>query len=49
MSENPYAAKPWLEHYDDDVPKEIEIPEMNISEFLDNTTKEFGGRTAIWL
>ena len=48
MSENPYAAKPWLDHYDDDVPKEIEIPEMNISEFLDNTTKEFGGRTAIW-
>jgi long-chain acyl-CoA synthetase len=48
MSENPYAAKPWLEHYDEDVPKEIVIPEMNISEFLDNTTKEFGGRTAIW-
>ncbi|MFX1325585.1 MAG: long-chain fatty acid--CoA ligase [Promethearchaeota archaeon] len=48
MNENPYAAKPWLEHYDDDVHPEIEIPEMNISEFLDNTTKEFGSRTAIW-
>ncbi|MFX0080673.1 MAG: long-chain fatty acid--CoA ligase [Candidatus Hodarchaeota archaeon] len=48
MSENPYAAKPWLKHYDDDVPHEVDIPEMNISEFLDNSTKEFGGRTAIW-
>jgi len=48
MSENPYAAKPWLKHYDEGVPAEADIPEMNISEFLDNTTKEFGGRTAIW-
>jgi len=48
MSENPYAAKPWLKHYDEGVPAEVDIPEMNISEFLDNTTKEFGGRTAIW-
>jgi len=48
MSENPYDAKPWLEHYDDDVPYEVEIPEMNIYELLDNSTKEFGSRTAIW-
>jgi long-chain acyl-CoA synthetase len=48
MSENPYAAKPWLKHYDEGVPAEVTIPEINISEFLDNTTKEFGSRTAIW-
>ncbi len=49
MSENnPYAAKPWLSHYDEDVPKSIDYPEMNITEFLDNSAKEFGGRTAIW-
>ena len=48
MSEDPYAEKPWLNHYDEDVQKEIDIPEMNISEFLDDTTKEFGSRTAIW-
>ena len=48
MSENPYAAKPWLKHYDDDVPVEINIPEINILEFLDNSTEEFGSRTAIW-
>jgi len=48
MSENPYAAKPWLKHYDNNVPHEVDIPEMNISEFLDNAVNEFGGRTAIW-
>ncbi|MFX0135850.1 MAG: long-chain fatty acid--CoA ligase [Candidatus Hodarchaeota archaeon] len=48
MSENPYAEKPWLKYYDEGVAHEVEIPEMNISEFLDNTTEEFGSRTAIW-
>ncbi len=48
MSENPYAAKPWLKHYDEGVPTEIDFPEMNIYEFLDNSTADFGGRTAIW-
>ena len=48
MSDNPYEAKPWLNHYDEGVPIEVEIPEINIYEFLDNTAKEFGGRTAIW-
>ncbi|KKN10871.1 hypothetical protein LCGC14_1032190 [marine sediment metagenome] len=49
MSENnPYAAKPWLSHYDEGVPSSIDYPEMNICEFLDNSAKDFGGRTAIW-
>lgn len=48
MSENPYAAKPWLKHYDEGVPAEIDFPEMNIYEFLDNSAEEFSGRTAIW-
>ena len=48
MSENPYDKKPWLKFYDEGVPVEIDFPEMNISEFLDRTAKEFGGRTAIW-
>ena len=48
MSEDPYVKKPWLKFYDEGVPYEIDFPEMNIYEFLDNTTKEFGGRTAIW-
>ncbi|MFX1500726.1 MAG: long-chain fatty acid--CoA ligase [Promethearchaeota archaeon] len=49
MSEDdPYAAKPWLSHYDEGVPATINYPEINIFESLDNTAKEFGGRTAIW-
>ncbi len=48
MSENPYAEKPWLKHYDDGVPTKIDYPEINIKEFLDDSTKEFGSRTAIW-
>ena len=48
MSENPYAAKPWLKFYDEGVPTEIDLPEMNIYEFIDEAAKEFGSRTAIW-
>ncbi|MFX0058193.1 MAG: long-chain fatty acid--CoA ligase [Candidatus Hodarchaeota archaeon] len=48
MSEDPYAKKPWLAHYDDGVPEHIDYPEMNIYEFLENSVKDYGGRTAIW-
>jgi long-chain acyl-CoA synthetase len=47
-TENPYASKPWLKHYDKGVPEHIEYPEMNVFKLLDNTSKEFGSRTAIW-
>jgi long-chain acyl-CoA synthetase len=46
--ENPYAARPWTKFYDPDVPTELEFPEINIYEFLDEITEEFGKRTAIW-
>ncbi|MFX0074235.1 MAG: long-chain fatty acid--CoA ligase [Candidatus Hermodarchaeota archaeon] len=48
MSEDPYAAKPWLEKYDENIPSHIDYPNMNVYEFLDNTASKFGGRTAIW-
>ncbi|MHA2058895.1 MAG: hypothetical protein ACW979_14845 [Candidatus Thorarchaeota archaeon] len=48
MSEDPYAAKPWLKHYEEGVPETIDYPEINLYEFLDNTTEEFGKQTAIW-
>ena len=47
-TENPYAAKPWLKHYDKGVPESIEYPEMNVYKLLDNTVEEFSGKTAIW-
>jgi len=48
MSENPYAAKPWIKNYDQGVPAQIDYPEMNIYELLDSSAKEFPKRTAIW-
>ena len=48
MSEDPYGEKIWLKNYDEGVPSSIDYPEMNVFEFLDNSAKEFGGRTAIW-
>jgi long-chain acyl-CoA synthetase len=48
MSENPYATKPWLKNYDDGVPHYIDYPEMNIYKLLDNSTDNFGSKTAIW-
>lgn len=48
MIENPYDAKPWLKFYDNDVPAEIDFPEMNVYEFLDNAAKDFSSKTAIW-
>jgi long-chain acyl-CoA synthetase len=48
MSDNPYKEKPWIKHYDEGVSPHIDYPEMNVYEFLDNSAKEFGGRTAIW-
>jgi len=48
MSEDIYAEKIWLKHYDEGAPTTVDYPEINIYEFLENSAKEFGGRTAIW-
>ncbi|MFX1388144.1 MAG: long-chain fatty acid--CoA ligase, partial [Promethearchaeota archaeon] len=48
LSEDPYITKPWVKFYDEGVPSTIDYPEMNVYEFLDNSAKEFGSRTAIW-
>lgn len=48
MTEDPYAAKPWLKHYDEGVPPHIDYPEINLYEILDNAAHDFGGRPAIW-
>ncbi|NVM35542.1 MAG: long-chain fatty acid--CoA ligase [Candidatus Lokiarchaeota archaeon] len=48
MSEDPYAEKLWVKNYDKGVPSTIDYPNMNVYEFLDNATKDFGSRTAIW-
>ena len=48
MNEDPYAEKIWLKNYDKDVPSSIDYPKINVYEFLDNSAKDFGSRTAIW-
>ncbi len=48
MSEDPYAEKPWLKHYDEGVPSHIDYPKINLYEILDDATKDFGRRTAIY-
>ncbi|MGY5852781.1 MAG: long-chain fatty acid--CoA ligase [Candidatus Thorarchaeota archaeon] len=48
MTEDPYAEKPWLKNYDEEVPPLIDFPKINLYEILERTTEEFGGRTAIW-
>jgi long-chain acyl-CoA synthetase len=48
MNEDPYAEKVWLKNYDKNVPNSIDYPKINVYEFLDNSAKDFGSRTAIW-
>ena len=48
MTDDPYAAKPWTKHYDENVPAHIEYPEINLFEILDKSAEEYGNRTAIW-
>jgi long-chain acyl-CoA synthetase len=48
LSEDVYKAKPWLKNYDKGVPAHIDYPEINIYEFLVNSAKNFGSRTALW-
>jgi long-chain acyl-CoA synthetase len=47
-NENLYEKKPWLAHYDEGVPAEIDFPEINLYEILDNAAKKFGSSTAIY-
>jgi len=48
MTEDPYAAKPWLKNYDEGVPAHLDYPEINLYEILDNAARDYGGRPAIW-
>ncbi len=48
MTDDPYAAKPWIKNYDENVPAHIDYPEINLFEILDKSAEEYGNRTAIW-
>ena len=44
---NKYVQKPWLDKYDDHVPKKIEYPQSTINKLLLETQKKFPLRTFI--
>ena len=41
------SSKPWLDHYDADVPKSLVYPEYTIDEILRKTAERFPTRTAL--
>lgn len=41
------ASKPWVKNYDEDVPAEIEIPEVPLYTILDNAAKEYPNQTSM--
>jgi long-chain acyl-CoA synthetase len=45
-SESPYAAKPWLKHYDYFVPTEVSFPQQSIYQSLNQSATQFGDRPA---
>lgn len=42
-----YADKPWLEHYDKGVPREVEIPDHPLHEFVGKSAAAFPDQTAM--
>jgi long-chain acyl-CoA synthetase len=42
-----YLAKPWLEHYPEGVPTEIDIPVVSIPALLDQVVDKYGSKTAL--
>ena len=42
-----YMAKPWLEYYPEDVPREVEIPLVSVPELFDQVADKFGNKTAL--
>ena len=47
MTNDPYAAKPWLKQYDEGVPEHIDYPEINLYEILDNAAKYCAWRNMV--
>ncbi|MDQ0894711.1 long-chain-fatty-acid--CoA ligase [Agromyces ramosus] len=44
---NPYEHRPWLAHYAEEVPHEIEQPTQTLADMIDDAVARFGGRTAL--
>src|ERR687897_2988627 len=44
---NPYEHRPWLAHYAEGVPHEIEEPTQTLVDMIDDAVARFGRRTAL--
>lgn len=47
MTEKSYQAKPWLKHYADGVPEEIEFEELCLRDFLERAAKRYPDKDAL--
>lgn len=42
-----YMSKPWLKHYPEGVPEDVEIPDQSIPEIFDEASKKYANNTAL--
>ncbi|MBN2533863.1 MAG: AMP-binding protein [Spirochaetales bacterium] len=42
-----YLSRPWLKFYTDDIPEEIEVPDVSVYDLFAQTALEFGSKTAL--
>jgi len=42
-----YLSKPWLKHYSEGVPAEIEVPETTVPEIFDEVARKYAGKPAL--
>lgn len=43
----PYDTRPWLKSYSQGIPRDIEIPDVSLTQILDDTAKRFPRRRAL--
>lgn len=42
-----YLSKPWLQHYPQDVPPEMDIPVVSIPDMFDQVVEKYGNKTSL--
>ena len=42
-----YMSKPWLKYYPEDVPKEVDAPDVSVPELFDQMAGRYGSKTAL--
>jgi len=42
-----YLSKPWLKHYPDGVPAEVDVPDISVPERFDQMADKYGNKTAL--